>query len=172
MEVRHIEARSDVRGLIKAHGRAWRVAYEDILPADTLSGVTVEPGDEDVNQWMDGLTENHEGVLVAVEDDDVLGFLDMRWGDAETKPFVGENEADLKAIYVHPDHWGDGVGSALLERGLGLLPDDIRAVRLDVFAENDRARGFYESHGFEQTDRDDHEIAGEAYPAAIYTRGL
>lgn len=171
MEIRHIEARSDVRGLIKAHGRAWRVAYEDILPADTLADVTVEPTAGDVDQWMDGLTENRDGVLVAV-DGGVLGFIDMRWGDTETKPFVGAGEADLKAIYVHPDHWGDGVGSALLERGLGLLPDDTTAVRLDVFADNDRARGFYESHGFEQTDRDDHEIAGESYPAAIYTRHL
>lgn len=172
MEIRHIEDRSDVRGLVRAHGRAWRVAYEGILPADVLADVTVEPTDDDVDRWMDGLTENRAGVLVAVDDGDVLGFIDMRWGDAETKPFVGAGEADLKAIYVHPDHWGDGVGSALLERGLGLFPDDIQAVRLDVFADNKRACGFYESHGFEQTDRDNHEIAGKSYPAAIYTRNL
>lgn len=172
MQIRHIEGRSDVRGLIEAHGRAWRVAYEDILPAEALAAVTVEPDDDDIDQWMDGITENRGGVLVAVEDDSVLGFLDMRWGDVETKPFVGENEAGLKAIYVHPDHWGDGVGSALLERGVALLPDRVSAIRLDVFADNERAREFYEFHGFEQTGRDDHEVAGESYPAAIYTRRL
>jgi len=171
MEVRHIEDRSDVRGLVRAHGRGWRVAYEDTLPANVLEDVTVEPTEDDVDQWMEGLEANREGVLVAVEDE-VLGFIDMRWGEAETKAFVGENEADLKAIYVHPNHWEKGVGSVLLERGIGLLPDSLLAVRLDMFADNDRARGFYESHGFEQTGRDDHEIAGESYPTAIYTRRL
>jgi ribosomal protein S18 acetylase RimI-like enzyme len=171
MEIRHIEERTDVRGLVRAHGLAWQEAYDGILPDDILQEVTVDPSEEELDQWEEGLAENREGVLVAVEDD-VCGFLDMRWGDADSKAFVGENEAGLKAIYVHPDYWGDGVGTALLERGLDLLPESIQAIRLDVFADNEDARAFYESRGFEQTGTDDHEIAGESYPVALYTLEL
>ncbi|MFC7071639.1 GNAT family N-acetyltransferase [Halovenus rubra] len=118
---------------------------------------------------MAGIEANREGVLVAVVDGAVRGFVDIRWGDAETKAFVNESEADLKAIYVEPEYWGEGIGTKLLERGLALLPDLTEAVRLDVFAKNERARQFYESHGFEQTDRSEHEIAEQSFPVAIYS---
>lgn len=172
MERRHIDGRDDVRGLVRAHGLAWREAYEGLLPETVLRSVTVDPTAEDVEQWRERLDENRAGVLVAVEDGEVLGFIDVRWGETETKEFVGEREAGLKAIYVHPDYWGDGVGTALFEGGMDLLPDWVEAVRLDVFADNESARGFYESHGFEQTDTRKHEIAGDSYPVTIYTLSL
>lgn len=169
MEIRHIEDREDVRGLVRTHGLAWREAYDGLLPADVLEAQSVDPDEAEVDRWMAGIEANREGVLVAVLDGAVRGFVDIRWGDAETKVFVGEGEADLKAIYVEPDYWGEGVGSKLLERGLDLLPDSVGTVRLDVFAENESARQFYESHGFEQTGRDEHEIAERSFPVAIYS---
>jgi ribosomal protein S18 acetylase RimI-like enzyme len=173
MEIRHIERRRDVRNLIRAHGLAWREAYEGLLPDDVLHGQSMDPNDEEVQQWMERLRENQEGVLIAVDDQEtVRGFIDIRWGASETKEFVGEDEADLKAIYVEPDYWNQGVGTALLKRGLEILPESISVIRLEMFAKNDVADKFYEAKGFEQTDTGEHEIAGRSYPTAIYTLQL
>lgn len=172
MQVRHIQDEVDVRGAVRAHGLAWREAYEGLLPEEFLERMPVDPDDEVIAEWHDGFRENHEGILVAVEDGTVLGFVDIRWGDAETKAFVGEGEADLTAIYVHPDHWGRGVGTALLDAGLALLPESVDTVRLEVFADNDVAIPFYEARGFERTGTGEYEVDGSAYPTYVYTRRL
>ena len=172
MELRRIEDRSDVRGVIRAHGRAWRAAYDGILPPDVLERQPIDPDPETVDGWEAGLRENREGVRIAVDDGRVCGFVDLRWEGAETKPFVDEGEADLKAIYVDPDRWGEGIGTSLLERGLTLLPDAVDVVRLEAFADNDVGARFYERRGFEATGRGSHEVAGESYPTTIYSRAV
>lgn len=173
MEVRPIERESDVRGLIRAHGLAWREAYDGLLPPEILQDQTVNPTEEDVQHWQEGLRKNQEGVLVAVDDEGVVrGFADLRWDDSETKEFVGDDEADLKAIYVEPDWWGEGIGTTLLEQGLEILPQSVDVVRLEMFAENDIARRFYEAKGFKQTDTGEYDIAGDSYPTHIYTLQL
>ena len=173
MEIRPVEDRSDVRGVIRAHGRAWRAAYDGLLPSAVLERQPVDPDPEIVDEWAAGLRENREGVLVAVDDDGtVCGFIDVRWGDRETKPFVNGGEADLKAIYVDPDRWGEGIGTALLDRGLTLLPDTVDVVRLEAFADNDVGARFYERRGFEATGHGSHQVAGESYPTTIYSRAV
>lgn len=173
MEVRPIERESDVRGLIRAHGLAWREAYDGLLPPEILQDQTVNPTEEDVQHWQEGLRKNQEGVLVAVDDEGVVrGFADLRWDDSETKEFVGDDEADLKAIYVEPDWWGEGIGTTLLEQGLEILPQSVDVVRLEMFAENDIARRFYEAKGFKQTYTGEYDIAGDSYPTHIYTLQL
>lgn len=172
MQIRHIRDEADVRGLVRVHGLAWQEAYDDLLPAEFLERVPVDPDDEVIGELQEGLRENHEGILIAVEDGTILGFVDVRWGDAETKEFVREGEADLKAIYVHPDHWGRGVGTELLDAGLALLPEAVDTVRLEMFADNDVALPFYEARGFERTGTGEYEIEDTAYPTYIYTRRL
>lgn len=171
MHVRHLEGREDVRGIVRVHARAWRAAYDGLLPAESLAKFSVEPTPGEVDRWQEGLTANEAGVLVA-DDDGVVGFADLRWGDAETKPFVGEHEAGLKAIYVDPDRWGEGAGTALLSAGLDLLPAAVEALRLEAFAANDVGRRFYEARGFEATDRGETELDGRRYETVIYTRRL
>lgn len=173
MEVRHIEEQTDVRGLIRAHGLAWREAYDGLLPSEILQSQPVNPTEEDVQQWQKDLGENQEGILVAVDGERVVrGWADIRWGESETKEFVGDSDAGLKAIYTEPDWWGEGIGTALLERGLEILPESIDTVRLEMFAENDIASQFYESKGFEQTGTGEYDIGGCSYPTVIYTLQL
>ena len=57
----------------------------------------------------------------------------------------------------------------MLSAGLDALPDSVERLRLEVLADNDRARRFYETRGFERTDSRTVELAGEHYPAAVYT---
>lgn len=171
MEVRRFEGREEVREIIRIDALAWREAYDDFLPKDILEAQPVQPTEDDIDRWLDGgLRANREGILVAVNDDqEVRGYADFRWGPDETKAFVQQGEAGLKAIHVHPEYWGEGIGTALFERGIEILPDWVEAIRLEMFAENDMARPFYEARGFEQTDSGEYEIAGESHPTCIYT---
>lgn len=174
MEVRRFEDRADVREIIRIDAMAWRAAYDDLLPEEVLDAKPVDPTEDDIDRWLEGgLRANREGILVAeTEEGHVRGYADFRWGEGETKAFVEEGEAGLKAIHVHPDHWGEGIGTALLEQGLAILPEWVEAVRLEMFADNDIARPFYEARGFDQTGSGAYEIHGEAYPTAIYTLQL
>lgn len=171
MIVRSLSDRDDARGVIRVNALSWRDAYRDLLPEEVLESQNPNPTEADVDRLFQALPE--EGVvLVAVEEGSVRGFADFRWGDEPTKAFVGPEEAGLRAIYVHPEDWGRGIGTELLREGISRLPEWVRAVRLEVLADNERARDFYQSRGFDATGSDTHEIADTEYPTAIYTRTL
>ncbi len=63
--------------------------------------------------------------------------------------FTGGPEADVLTLAVHPGHWGNGTGTALLR---ALLDEAVRRQCAEVFLEvrkdNARARGLYLRHGF------------------------
>jgi len=84
--------------------------------------------------------------LVVVENDQVLGF-------------VGVHEAYLGWLYVHPDHFGKGIGRKLLQAGLELIPEKAWTIAL---AKNSRAVSLYQSEGFIEVNRYQSDNAG--YP--------
>lgn len=162
--------RSDARGAAVAHNRAWRAAYEGLLPEDVLARFDPDPGPETVDDWHERLQAAGDLALVARDGDDVVGYALFRWAD--TKPFVDPGAAGLKEIYVHPDHWGEGAGSELLRAGIDRLPDEASALVLGMLAGNDVGRRFYEARGFEAVDETTTEVAGESYPVTVYERPL
>ena len=180
MEIRRYRGREDARGVARVNAVAWREAYGGIVPAALLADLDPSPTGDALDRWHSALAANERGVFLAIDDTGghvpgeggVIGFADVRWGEAGTKPFVGENGAGLKSIYVDPERQGEGVGSALLDRGVEALPDRIDVLRLEVLAANDGARGFYEAHGFERTGDATHDIDGQSYPTAVYSRAV
>jgi GNAT superfamily N-acetyltransferase len=59
----------------------------------------------------------------------------------------------LRQLYVLPDHWGGGVGSALLERGLERMRErGATRAKLWTLEGNERGRRFYERRGWTLTD--------------------
>lgn len=170
MEVRPIEDREDVREMTEAHGEAWRAAYEGIVPDEILAGMTVDPDEGELDRRYEHYA-GHEGVLVAEVEGLVRGYAFVRWGE-DTKAFVGPDEAGLKEIYVHPDWWGEGIGTVLLEAGIDLLSGDVTALRLEVLADNEVGRRFYEARGFERTGTTETDLGETTLEAVIYTLEL
>ena len=57
-----------------------------------------------------------------------------------------EDGAEIVAIHSLPESWGTGLGHAMLMEALKQIGD--RLVYLWAFKKNNRARRFYEKHGF------------------------
>jgi len=120
----------------------WKVAYVGLLDQQMLDELAVE--DKHVARreaWLaDPLSGEH--MLVAVADDELLGFaflLPVRDDDLD-------DAAELAALYVQPNRRCGGAGSALLTAGFRRMPEPVQV--LWVLEANAPARRFYERHGF------------------------
>lgn len=120
----------------------WHDAHDDIVGAEAVElflGKYYDPADLRERYGSDGGT-----TFVAVVDGTVVGYASG----------IPEDDAyTLGSIYVHPDHQGAGVGSALLDRveDAGAAAG-YETLQLVVMAANDDSISFYESRGFERTD--------------------
>jgi GNAT superfamily N-acetyltransferase len=97
--------------------------------------------------WQHFLTEAPEGALVAETDGDVIGTV-------ATLPYGPFSWVSM--VLVDPAARGRGVGTTLLERGLGLVPEGI-APRLDATPLGEplyRKIGFTGEYGLERWFRD------------------
>lgn len=77
----------------------------------------------------------------------IVGYAGLRAGDRG-------GDGDIQTVAVAPDHRGLGLGRLLVEALLGeARARSVRSVFLEVRADNDPARGLYESLGFREIDR-------------------
>jgi ribosomal protein S18 acetylase RimI-like enzyme len=92
--------------------------------------------------------EQSDCVVVAVEDEAVVGYVFVL---PESLAFVWDG-AVLNELYVDPDYRGTGVADDLLASALSTAREQslpLDRLLLDVDRHNERARAFYERHGFE-----------------------
>jgi ribosomal protein S18 acetylase RimI-like enzyme len=147
-----------------------RRSWVDVFAAFLHSGAVDwddAPGPE-FREWFEETCESDRRCqLVAELGSTAVGCAEVGW-DSEVRSFVGENEAELAAIHVDPDHWGEGVGSALLEAVREGVPGEREGIALKVLRENDRARAFYERRGFAQDGTTTTTIEGREYTEAVY----
>lgn len=140
----------DAPAMAEAHVAGWRAAYSSIVPQAFLDGLNVG---ERTEQWAAILRGDVpvEGVgrptdFVVEVAGEVVGFADVgEFRDAPT-----DTAGELWAMYVHPDHWRSGAGSALMERTLQhFVTTGCDTGFLWVLTENALARDFYEKWGWE-----------------------
>lgn len=88
-------------------------------------------------------------------------------GLAIAHPDADGTEAELLALWVHPEYIGDGVTEALLSRIASSLAErGVETVRATVPADRPSVREFYRAHGFEPCDRRRGPAGDEAVVAA------
>ncbi|MFJ4534803.1 GNAT family N-acetyltransferase [Streptomyces tibetensis] len=149
----------------------WRGAYRGLIPQSYLDGLSVE---EDAERRREHLSRSDGSVVNLVAEGtggELVGWAchgPYREGDVLT------DDAELYALYVHPDHVGRGVGRALLAESVARCSAAGHGrLLLWVLKENDRARRFYERAGLRADGaQEPFEVAGVVVPEVRYARPL
>jgi len=69
MRIRRIAGREDIRAILEVHARAWRAAYSDILPDETIEQeADSDPDPEHVEDRYSRLWPVRDRVFVAEAD--------------------------------------------------------------------------------------------------------
>lgn len=145
-------APADAHGLAAVQAASWRAAYRGLMPDEVLAGLSV-PELEQV--WFDRLTARppRTSAVVAIYARQVVGFA------AVGPPLVPADRADpavgdLYALYLDPEHWGQGIGTALHAAALArLVAHGFTRAGLWILDGNQRALRFYDRHGWTDTGR-------------------
>ena len=134
----------DAAGIAAVHVASWQRAYRGLMPAGLLDSLSVPARTQ---RWVQNLgsTESGAATFVAELDGEVIGFASIgpcRDEDAETA-------AELWALYLHPRHWDAGHGHVLHTHAVqALAATGAAEATLWVLTTNERARRFYERHGW------------------------
>ncbi|MDP3710948.1 MAG: GNAT family N-acetyltransferase [Mycobacteriales bacterium] len=120
----------------------WRAAYRGLVPDAFLDGLAVTAQLTASRTAM--AQDPHRALHVAVVDGVVVGIAAA--GPPRDDDLDPDDVTELGALYVLPDHWGGGIGRALLSAVLARRPRPRQA--LWVLEANDRSRAFYASCGF------------------------
>ena len=138
----------DVRALSLILTASWKQAYQNILSAEELE---TSADAEKYEKIFLSLTEKHSNrFYIAHCNDFPCGMLySCPSRDAELKGF-----AEIVAIYILPEFWGQGLGQALMNKVLQEISPFYAGVCLWVFKDNLRARRFYEKSGFSPDGRE------------------
>jgi len=127
---------NDLSAIGHVYCEAWKAAYQGIVPDEFLAGLTAE--------GCAPRSVRSGGALVCERDGQIIGaasFGALR--DSDDK-----QSGELDSIYVLPEYWRTGAGTALFEAVRNeLRADGYSTMFLWTLSENSRARRFYEKMG-------------------------
>ena len=142
MDITYTEATEEhVKEIVNLHNKVFRATYPTFPIIHTR--------EEDIQHFTDVI--GAESVHVALYEGKVVGYLALsgEW---------------LNKLYVDPDFQGHGVGTKLLE----IAKDSSDMLQLWTFQVNQKAREFYERHGFVKIKETDGSENEERQPDVLY----
>jgi ribosomal protein S18 acetylase RimI-like enzyme len=141
----------DVPRIREVARESWQAAYAAFLTPGQCRRALDDLYDAEALERAIGELEGFH-LLVAERDGEVVAFAsaEQTWSD----------EAELYALYVHPEHWGEGFGSGRRDAGESRVADEVDRLACSVFVENYAGVGFFESRGFERLGEARTEVAG------------
>lgn len=151
---------ADAPAIARVHIASWRVAYRGLLPDRILAGLSVAGRTE---QWQRMLAEGGERMhtLVVERGEEIAGFatLSMPCRDAEE----AEDVAEIPALYLSPDRFGQGLGTRLIAAAEAeLAARGYREAVLWMLDGNEPAAAFYARRGWR---RDGGRRGSQYFPA-------
>lgn len=134
----------DARILGEIHSQSWKVAYKGIVPDEILNNITIEKRQK---YFEKALTEGWEEDAIIFMDNKAVGLICIGKCRDEDKE---DSSGEIWGIYLLPEYWNMGIGSELINWGLGELKKrNYDKAILWVLEDNLNARKFYEKIGFE-----------------------
>ncbi len=130
---------------IKHFVEIYQDAYEDLEEY----AYTTRREIKNYYRWL--MNRDPEGIFFA-ELSEPVGVIacDSNW----FSPFEMKKVGEIHELAVKREFWGKGIGSKLLEKGIGYLREKNKDfAELWVGERNDRAKKFYEKHGFKEKGR-------------------
>ncbi len=150
---------------IRAVGSAsWRATYTGIFPDAFIENA--------LEQWWSEASFQqsipHAAVcnLVAEQDGQLVGTL---MGTVEPRE---EGQVHLFKLYIHPDHFGQGIGKQLWQAYRQHLAPGVKRVDLEVEPQNARAIQFYTRLGFQETGISEIEAFGYSMKTMLMSLNL
>jgi GNAT superfamily N-acetyltransferase len=126
----------DLETLLTIQREASVAGFAKVFPPEQYP----YPTDDVREVWREALADAEVDAYVCELEDQAVGTVTV---DTEF----------LRQLYVVPAHWGTGIGSALLERGLERMRQrGARQAKLWTLEGNERGRRFYERRGWTLTD--------------------
>lgn len=152
---------NDLSAIGHVYCEAWKAAYRGIVPNDFLDRLT----DENCSPR----SVRSGGALVCERDGQIIGaasFGALRDSDDKQR-------GELYSIYVLPEYWQSGAGTALFEAVRNeLRADGYSTMFLWTLSENSRARRFYEKMGMSAVSERIIVIGGRELSETEYAQAL
>jgi len=158
--IRHAE-QTDISSIQSVARSSWHAAYDDILGSETV--------DRMVDEWYtrDALEAAIDRSIfyIAAYDSEIVGFSNAGQISEDGSSF------ELFRIYVREQHWGNQIGTALLESTINAVVDaGGTTLELSVLAENSVGIRFYEHRGFDRRSEQAVALNGDTYAEYRYEK--
>jgi len=138
----------DAAEIAVAHVASWKAAYRGLLPDQMLDSLSVTERQGRISNILADLGPR-SAFLVATRAHAVAGFA---WIGPQRCAVRAEHDGELYSIYLHPDHWGHGIGHRLHHAALARLHDHgFTTAILWVLNGNERAINFYRRTGWRES---------------------
>lgn len=160
----------DANILARIHVAGWQASYGGLVDQKFLDSLDVN---EREKNWIDWMKQGDTSVLIA--DDSAgkpMGFISF--GRLRTPPPGGSPirplyTAEVYAIYLLPESWGQGVGRGLMAAAAVALKDrKHKSLCLWVLEGNKRAIAFYRALGGQKCGSKIVEIGGRNLPEIAF----
>ncbi len=136
---------ADAAAIATVHIQTWQAAYRGQLPDHYLDHLGSEVNQR-AEMWRSNILNPRPKteIWVANNNGQLEGFVAL--GPARD---ANATTGEVYAIYVHPNHWDQGVGRTLFTHAASRLVSlEFSAAFLWVLESNARARRFYELAGW------------------------
>lgn len=160
MKVRKAK-QEDIRKLKDVAEKSYHDSYDGVLEEETIDKVLEDRYSKEGLKEI--ITSDESILIVAEEDKSIVGFAYASWINAD---------AELESIYILPEYQSQGIGTKMLNLIIRELPKQVKSVGVGAIKQNEDAKYFYISNGFEEKEEVMEDFYGEKAKCKTFVKKL